>query len=53
MTVKSFAGFTCLFLGHKYRTRILYERHGVAVLSRYRIAQCVRCGHVDMQGANR
>lgn len=47
MTGGSFNGFTCLFLGHKYRTRILYDRYGRSLISRYRVRQCDRCGHIN------
>lgn len=47
MTVKSFTGFTCLFLGHHYKTRILYDQHGRTLIGRYRIRQCDRCGHIS------
>jgi hypothetical protein len=47
MTGKSFMGFKCLFLGHRYRTRILYDQHGHTLIGRYRIQQCERCGHIN------
>jgi hypothetical protein len=39
----------CLLIGHKYRDRIRYERHGVMLISRYKVTQCARCGRIITQ----
>ncbi|MFT8857113.1 hypothetical protein [Bifidobacterium aquikefiri] len=46
MNPETLRGFTCMILGHKPKSRILHERHGIIVTSRYPIIQCARCGQI-------